>query len=310
MSDDAESEPAESHLYRMFEIAGVVPGSVLFECRRPDHDTMQRTPMNHDRYCIFATTARDAIDLFFVQNPDFAGDVELCIYSTTKEIYVFDLDPLQYTAAYSDDLLSLYIGAVNKKQRRTLLETIYKILTTYDKSTLQTLDPFRALAKATAFDEWLISYCMDDVADFYPATAGIHFAFPETLFESRYLYLIRKLAHLERHARIKISAAQYATLSSGHRYGWKQKPCALFRVQDEKTCTLLALFEKAPTAYNSLGDTGWKQLADLRTVLLDYAYALPDRHSSTNPPTTAQIQADGVLANICAPFMPKTLAVL
>jgi hypothetical protein len=305
MSDDEESEPTQSHLYRMFEIAGVVPGSVLFECRRPDHDTMQRTPMNHDRYCIFATTARDAIDLFFVQNPGFAGDVELCIYSTKREIYVFDLDLLQYSNVYSDDYLSLYIGAVNKKQRRSHLEAIYDSLEFNSHAILHTVNPFMLLAQAAGFDEWPISYCIDDVAEFYPVTAGIHFAFPDTLFGSRYLYLIRARAHLERHACMKIGAAQYAALSSGRRYGWKQKPCALFRVEDEKTCTLLALFEKAPTAYNSLGDTGWKQLADLRTALLEYAYAQSYRHlPATNPQTSAQIQADAVLSNMCAPFIP------
>lgn len=265
MSSDDECL-CESFLHNKFEVSEVARNTPLFECIA-EHET----PI--DRCGTFASTPVHALHAFLAERPQYSGDVRLRVCTLKEAVVVFDLDPLQYTRAYTAEVLSLYVGAVGKVQRRKVLDSIYEQLRAVAEDQLSELDAFADLTSSTVchFD-WTPDACIDEIAELHPLVAGIHFCAPgSALFDPRLLRLLRHRVRMHEHATINIDTVNVELLRTSPLQYPAPRLWPLSQLS-ARTMDMHSLGLPEPVGFTSLSETGWRVLADLRHILLGYIH--------------------------------------
>jgi hypothetical protein len=292
-SDDDDESLCDSFLHNKFEVSQIARSTPLFECT-----AQQET---HVGLCgTFASTPVHALHAFLAERPQHAGGVRLRVCALREAALVFDLDPLQYTRAYAVDLLSLYVGAVGKAQRRKVLGNIYEQLNAVAAQTRPELDAFADLTRTTAcgFD-WTPDACVDEISELHPLVAGIHFCAPgASLFDPRLLRLLHRRARLHEHGTINIDAASVELLRAAP---LQYPPPRLWQLAepDARAMDIHSIGLSEPAGFTSLNETGWRILTDLRQNLLEYVHGhCRQRH------TTEQAAAYTTLLRQCTALAP------
>lgn len=289
----------EQFLRNQFEICRVPALTTLFECVvSTDRVTSTGT---------FASTPLHALHEFLRQNPRHPADVgvRLSVSSALRAFHVYDLDPLQYTRAYSDDTLSLYVGANGKVQRKKVLHEIYAELCTGVRERRIELDALTDLSCSCMSKcgfQWSLQNCMEEVRDLCPVLAGLHHcAQPENLFDPRLLTLWRMRVKLHEHGVIYIGPAAIRALRSAPLHYPPPRLWALDTPEMTVACMHNA-GQPEPTGFTSLHETGYRRLGDLRNTLLAHVH-----ESSLERHNNEQVTAYTALLDQCAAFTNNQL---
>ena len=247
------------YMYNWFEIACVPAGTRLLQCRNPT----RTTPSSRSTYCTSPVQAVHAFAAAKAYEPD--ATAELCVCKTTRDMYVFDLDPLQYTRAYSDEHLGLYTGASTKAQKRRILLEIETHLNSLLEHNALQLDSLRLLSDgANAGIAWSFEDCMDEVSEQH-ALAGLVAAPAGTLFAPPTLRLLDRRSHIDILGRITLSPQVMKMLLQTPLL--HDAPLLPLTCTDDNILRVFGAGLAEPTGFTSLNETGWKETAALRNEL-------------------------------------------
>lgn len=281
-SDDNESDDSclgEHFLYNQFEIASVPRYTAVFECLPCDQPQAERH--------VYATLALTPLQALQAHLRDYYWDgaksLTLRVCATAYALNIFDLDPLQYTRAYSADRLAVYLGTSGKTQRERVLAELADDLALSARKRRIELDALADLSRTADYGfQWGIRECLEEITEFYPLVAGLHYC-PRPfvdLFEQRLVRVVRRRAYLFEHGTIELTPTMITTLCSAplnQVAAVRQWP--LTPPDDVAAAAHFHAFP-APTGYTSLNDTGRTLATTLRNTLLERAQLRSPAHLS------------------------------
>lgn len=282
----------QQHMYNWFEIACVPAGTRLYECSIVNS-------VDGDRGT-FCTSPLQAVHQLVAQTPPRIDQaVELRVAITGRDMHVFDLDPLQYTRAYTIDMLALLAGASSKKQRRRVLTDMIEYALDALRAARPELDSLAILTtEAKTGFAWTFNDCIDEIIEHHPV-AGLVAAPADTLLAPPTLCLVRRRALIQVKARIGLGPQLVAMLAQTPLHNAPTWP---LRAPTDDAMRVLSIGMSEPTGYTSLAETGWRRTNTLRNDLRRHATAL-----SLEPPDALQLHACKTLQHQCDALFATSL---
>ena len=251
-ADDSQSTSSflrETFLPNHFGLVVIPKQTTLLYCRPVGCTELPRKLM-------FAFDALDAVS--FYDSAFAAGDIELVSVQTSADWFVVDLDPLQYTRAYTQDLLALYCGAAGKRQRRRVLEQMHTHLRELVAKRDIAIDSM-AILDAREKIGWTAADVIDEIQEHWCELAGALFA--PTPFGPRYVAAALSHTHFEQ-----------SSVTPVRRHPISQR--AVCRRLPVRLCTnedrVATQWAEHSTGYTMVDETGARALANLRTELLEF----------------------------------------
>lgn len=264
MTDSCDENSDESFIYRKyltkhFGLCMLPSGSTLYYCAGA-----KNVAWNDRTFHRCAFSQAHAATLFAREQPTLIDSSRVFAVRTIRNVFLLDMDPLQYTRAYTDELLACYAGAVGKVQTNRRLADLRAWIEKAAANGSVTLDMLALLSSDTGFC-WGICDVVGEIQELHPLVCGaLHLS--DSIFGARALTLCKHRVLIEPIG-APLSVASILQQNPMDRPMQSVLPIVRCDTTDE----LVKEWLEESTGYTMLDETGVRKLYDLRRTLLQFA---------------------------------------